>query len=66
MYFYSREDTLVRSGDVEVHAAVAEARRWSHVRREVFVGTAHCRHAKGGVGEGRYWTLVQQIVSAYA
>ncbi|KAL9131456.1 MAG: hypothetical protein Q9217_000604 [Psora testacea] len=42
VYFYSKEDLLVKWQDVEGHAAVEAKKCWK-VTEEVFPGTGHCR-----------------------
>ena len=64
MYFYSREDMLVKWQAVECHAAVARE-QGSEVQMEEFVGTGHCRHGKGEA-EGRYWVTVDKLVQRTA
>lgn len=59
-YFFSSEDRLVRSTDVEAHAAQAVQRRYT-VDMVKFEGTAHCRHAKGP-GEAQYWGAVREMI----
>ena len=60
VYFYSKEDMLVKWQAVEQHAAVARNKGWL-VYVELFVGTGHCRHGKGE-GEARYWAFVDRLV----
>ena len=59
-YLFSRADRLVRSTDVQNHAAEA-VRLGYKVKTERFEGTAHCRHARGD-GEARYWDVVRGVM----
>lgn len=61
IYYYSKEDGLVKWQDVEHHAAIAESRGWA-VEKQEFEGTDHCRHGKGP-GEARYWKSIKTLVA---
>lgn len=61
VYFYSREDKLVRVRDVRAHFAAAQ-RKGMEVDPEEFTGSAHVRHGKGE-GEARYWGIVEEVVN---
>ena len=54
-YIYSEADPMVGWSDVEDHARAA-AEGGFLVRKEVFVGSAHCAHVRGA--ERRYWGVV--------
>lgn len=58
MYIYSKSDGMVHWRDVVEHAEEAERKGWALVRREEFVGSAHCGHLM--VDEGRYWGCVRE------
>ena len=61
VYFYSREDKLVRVRDVKAHFAAAQG-KGMEVDPEEFTGSAHVRHGKGE-GEARYWGIVEEVVN---
>ncbi|EJT46965.1 hypothetical protein A1Q1_04208 [Trichosporon asahii var. asahii CBS 2479] len=55
-YVYSDEDALIKSSDVEAHAAEAEARGFV-VRREKFT-SPHVAHARDD--PERYWRIAKE------
>ncbi|EPE30142.1 hypothetical protein GLAREA_12865 [Glarea lozoyensis ATCC 20868] len=63
-YMYSKEDLLVSWEDIEWHADMAESKGW-RVGRALFEKSGHCRHGKG-LGEERYWNIINSIVAKEA
>lgn len=60
LYLYSKEDLLVRGGDVEWHAEMAAWKGWK-VEILLFEESGHCRHGKGK-GEQKYWEAVERMI----